>query len=375
MNILFVCENYLPHYGGAEVVFKNLAEKMAKQGHDVNLVTHQLKGTKRYEEINGVKVHRIPCFHSRYLFTFFSIPKVIQLAKKADIIQTTTFNGAPPSWVASKFTKTPVVLTVHEVWINKWKELTEFGAVSCAIHNLLEKMIYLLRYSHYITVSNSTKKDLLTRKIPEKKVSTVHNGFNYELWQKDFDSNIFKDNFNLKNKFVYFSWGRPGVSKGHEYIIQAARKIKQTIPNSMFVLMLSNRQTYSKRYSHLKSLIHQYKLQDHILLVNSVPYDELGDYIKSSDCVVLPSLSEGFGYCVLEANEVGTPVVATDNASIPEVIWGKHILIPPKDSNAISSAVIDVSKGNYTTSKKKIFDWKTSVESYLQIYRQLIQKV
>ena len=56
MHILFVCENYLPHYGGAEVVFKNLAEGFVKKGHDVSLVTHQIKGTKKFEKINGVKV-------------------------------------------------------------------------------------------------------------------------------------------------------------------------------------------------------------------------------------------------------------------------------------------------------------------------------
>ena len=45
MNVLFVCENYYPHYGGAEVVFKNLAEGSATAGHEVSVLTHRLKNT------------------------------------------------------------------------------------------------------------------------------------------------------------------------------------------------------------------------------------------------------------------------------------------------------------------------------------------
>ncbi|MBS3127462.1 glycosyltransferase [Candidatus Woesearchaeota archaeon] len=47
MKILFICENYYPHLGGAEVVFKNLAEGYVKRGHQVTVLTHQLQGTKK----------------------------------------------------------------------------------------------------------------------------------------------------------------------------------------------------------------------------------------------------------------------------------------------------------------------------------------
>ena len=97
MNILFVLENYLPHIGGAEVVFMNLCESLVKRGHNVDIVTHQMKNSKKFEIINGVNIHRVNCFYSRYLFSFFSIPKVLQLANQSDLIHTTTFNGAGKS--------------------------------------------------------------------------------------------------------------------------------------------------------------------------------------------------------------------------------------------------------------------------------------
>ena len=51
MKILFVLENYTPHIGGVEIVFKNLSEGLAKLGHDISIVTHRLKGTKRFPDI------------------------------------------------------------------------------------------------------------------------------------------------------------------------------------------------------------------------------------------------------------------------------------------------------------------------------------
>ena len=75
MNVLFVCENYAPHIGGAEIVFKTLAEELVKLGHNVDVVTHRIKRTKFFEDINGVKVYRVRSFDNRYVFTFSSLPK------------------------------------------------------------------------------------------------------------------------------------------------------------------------------------------------------------------------------------------------------------------------------------------------------------
>ena len=41
MKVLFVLENYIPHIGGVEIVFKNLSGGLVKVGHDVSIVTHR----------------------------------------------------------------------------------------------------------------------------------------------------------------------------------------------------------------------------------------------------------------------------------------------------------------------------------------------
>ena len=379
MNILFVCENYLPHYGGAEVVFKNLAEGFVKQGHNVALVTRRLKGTKKYEKINGVKVHRVKSLNTRYFFTFTAIPKVLKLAKHADIIQTTTFNGAPPAWLSGKIRKKPVFLTVHEIWVNKWKQVTNLGKLSCFIHNLLEKAIYSLKFTKYLAVSEATRQDILRSKpnMQENKTKTIYNGVDYDFWDpKKFDGKIegekIKKKLGIEDKFVYFSWGRPGTSKGFKYLIEAVPRIAQAIPGSILLLMLGSADKHPRQYKQLMKIIKDLKLEEkgQIKIIPSAPYNELGNYLMAADCVVIPSIAEGFGYTTAESCALGRPTVVSNVGPLPEVASGKFTLVEAKNLEAIAEGVVKIKNKEFNETPLKKFLWKDAIESYLQSYKE-----
>ena len=376
MNILFVLENYLPHIGGVETVFKNLAEGLVKKEHTVNIVTHKLKGTRKFEKINGVNIFRVACFGNRYLFTFLSIPKVIKLAKTSDIIHTTTFNAAPPAFVASKITKKPIILTVHEVWLNNWQNFTQLNWLSCKLHNFLEKLIYSLSYSEYVAVSNATKQQLIKNGIKKNKIKVVYNGVDYNHWNpKKYDRKKIRKKLGLENNFVYMMTGRPGISKGHEYLIKAVPIIAKKIKNSKLILILSKEKQYKKRYAYLMRLIKKLKIKKDIIILNPVPWKELPNYIKASDCIVVPSLTEGFGYNVVEAEAMEKPVVASNVFSIPEVISGSYVLVKPKNPKEIARAIELVYKRKVKKKAKKYFTIDKNINGYLENYKQLITKI
>jgi glycosyltransferase involved in cell wall biosynthesis len=380
MKILFICENYIPHYGGAEVVFKNLAEGYVKQGNNVTILTHQLPGTKRKEMIHGVKVIRVPSFHSRYLFTFLAIPKAIRLAKRHDVIQTTSFNGAPPAWLAAKLTNKAVTITVHEVWIGKWRQVTSFGWLKRFIHDTLERMIYLLPFDKYVCVSNSTRKDLIAVKPRiKRKTEVIYNGVDYNFWNPNVDKKDIrkvKTKLNITNKFTYFSWGRPGESKGFEYVIKAVPLIKKQLPNSKFLLMLSGEKQYEKKRAQLRGLIKKLHLEKEIRLLQSVPHGELRSYLKAVDCAVIPSVAEGFGFNALEANTLGVPVVISNAGSLPEVVSGKYLLFENKNVKDLAEKVLLVAQGKYKNEEVRRFEWEDSITKYLSVYKSLtLEKV
>jgi glycosyltransferase involved in cell wall biosynthesis len=374
MKVLFVLENYLPHIGGVETLFMNLTEELVKKGHKIKIITHRIKGTKKYEKINGVEVHRVNSFHSRILFTFCSIFKSIKLAKKTDIIHTTTFNGAFPAWVASKITKKPSLITVHEVWVDRWKELTNMNTLKSSIFNLLEKLIYSLSFNKYICVSKSTADALSKVKKDKnhKRIATIYNGVDYSHWNpKKYNRQKIRSKLNLKNNFALLCYGRPGVSKGIEYAVKALPLIIKKIPKVKLILIISKDPAYKKRYNYILKLINDLKIKKHVIVHDPVSYKELPNYHMASDCVIIPSLSEGFGYTAAESCAMNIPIIATDNASLPEVVSNKYILIKPKDQKAIAVAIEKIYKKEYKKTRLKKFTWKKAVSRYLTEYKKL----
>jgi len=372
MKILFVLENYIPHIGGVEIVFKNLSEGLANLGHDVSIVTHRLKGTKKFEIINGVKIYRINCFYSRYWFTFLSIPKVFSLAKNVDLIHTTTFNGAFPAWLVSKILRKKDIITVHEVWVGKWRQLTEMGFFNAFIHNILERFIYFLNFDKYVCVSKSTQKQLFGIGIDKNKTEVVYNGVDYEHWNpKRYNGNMMRKKLGLEKNFIYLFTGRPGVSKGLEYLIKAVPLISKSIPNSRLLAIISKDKAYEKRYNFIIKLIQDLKIKDDIIIHDPVQYKELPLFIKAADCVVVPSLAEGFGFAVAEACAMNIPVVASNTTSLPEIVSEKYILVNPRDEVNIAEGVIKIYKKKYN--KKAIIRFRKEdlISNYLRIYSSL----
>jgi len=372
MNILFILENYYPHLGGVEVLFRNLCEGLADLGHNISIVTHRIKGTKEFEIINKVNVYRVNCMHSRYFFTFLAIPKVFKLAKECDMIHTTTFNGAFPAWFVSKLLRKKCIININEVWVGRWTKITEMNWLNAKIHEILEKMIYLLNFDRYVAISKATQKQLLDIGVDKNKIDVIYCGVDYKHWNPKLYKNI-KKKLGLEDNFVYLFSGRPGVSKGLEYLIKAVPLISSKIPNSKLLAIVSKDKAYKKRLDHILRLIKQLKIEDKVIIHDPVQYKELPNYIKSADCVVVPSLAEGFGFAAAEACAMNIPVVASDTTSLPEVVSGKYVLVKPKDEKSIAEGVIDIFNGKYNKTKLRLFKKEDFIKKHLDLYKNMLR--
>jgi glycosyltransferase involved in cell wall biosynthesis len=173
----------------------------------------------------------------------------------------------------------------------------------------------------------------------------------------------------LGDKFIYMSYGRPGISKGLEYLIRAVPLIAEIIPNAKLLMILGKMPTDG--YSKITGLIKTMKLEDRVTLLDPVLRDELPSYIAAADCVVVPSISEGFGFTAIEACAMGKPVVASNVASLPEVISGTYMLVKPADPPSIANGVQAVYNRNATVTTEKKFLWSDCVNAYEKIYFEL----
>ena len=136
--------------------------------------------------------------------------------------------------------------------------------------------------------------------------------------------------------------------------------------------MLGSTEKYKKRHQFLLKLIKKLKIDNKIKVIPSAPYKELGNYIAAANCVVIPSIAEGFGYNAVEAATMGIPAVVSNAGSLPEVISGKHLLFESKDVKDLAEKVMMVSKGQYTDDKVREYKWGPGVKRYLDVYGELI---
>ncbi len=367
MKILMILENYAPHIGGVEVVFKELAEGLVKKGYEVNVLTRKLPKTEKYEIMNGVKIHRISCLN-RYFFSFLAICKAVKMAKESDIIHTTTYNGALPARIASIISKKPCLITVHEVLGKNWGMV--MNPVSALIHRFLEYIIMKLKFNMFVSVSKSTEKGVL-KYTSKNKSEVVYDGVDYEFWNpKKYDKGKVRNMLGLKG-FTYMFYGRPGITKGLEYLIKAVPIISRQIPNAKLIAIVSKDRQYMKRYNYILKLIDELNVKDKVILLEPVKRNELPEHIMASDCVVVPSLTEGFGFTAAESCALGKPVVASNTTSLPEVVSGKYVLVKPASPEDIAKGVIDVYRGKIKSKKKKLFKLNDNINGYIQIYRNL----
>lgn len=151
---------------------------------------------------------------------------------------------------------------------------------------------------------------------------------------------------------------------------------KKRIPKE-FKLVLVGRKAWGS--SLVEKKIHKLELENNILLLGHVSTEDLVLIYNLAQVFVYPSLYEGFGLPPLEAMACCTPVVASNVASLPEVLGDAAILVDPKNveeiAGNIESLICDkelreslVKKG---LNRVKQFSWEQVAKKTVAVYESL----
>ena len=364
MTVLFVLENYYPNIGGVETLFKNLTEELVKQGKHVQVLTTQLdKNDPKYECINGVEVYRYP-FKNRYFFTFFAVFPIFKHLKKADLVHTTSYNAGLPAFIASKLKGKKVIITFHEVWGNLWFKLPYMNSIVRYLHYSFEQMLVRLPFDKFIAVSESTAESLEDAGIKKDKIVVNYNGIDYDRVQA-----LATDTTANNEQFTYTYCGRLGISKGIDYLLEAAQLFREQSPNSVLKMIIP--QTPEPFYKTILNEIEKKGLQDYIQLQHNLPDDELAKEIRSSDCILIPSYSEGFCFVAAECIALGVPIISSDQKALREVVSGRFIKMKEHSVEALLAALHKAQKGEWEETPIKQFHLKDSVQRYIDLYENI----
>jgi len=121
--------------------------------------------------------------------------------------------------------------------------------------------------------------------------------------------------------------------------------------------------------------ISSYKQNNRIKFLGRVSDEELINYYRNAVCFIFPSLYEGFGIPVIEAQACGCPVISSNSSSLQEVLGESAIICNPTDiegfANAMKSIYEDDTLRNTIISKgfenAKRFSWEKSARKIVSI--------
>lgn len=181
-----------------------------------------------------------------------------------------------------------------------------------------------------ISVSQNTKFDLeKLYGVVGDKIEVIYEG--YENQEPIINNQELKSG----SKFFLFV-GRIEERKNVANIVKAFEILKEKYQVA-HKLLLAGRPGYG--YEKIKLQIENSKYREDIAELGYVSDEEKFGLMKNADAFVFPTLYEGFGIPVLEAQSVGCPVIAGRNSSIPEVVGDSVVLVDVRDQEAIAKAM------------------------------------
>lgn len=200
-----------------------------------------------------------------------------------------------------------------------------------------------------ITLTERGKEEYLSFKIaPPEKFTAIYSGIRFEKFLNiQIDSKLRKKALGLSEDcLVIGTVGRLVPIKGHFYLIDAMRYLLKEIPG-VTLLIIGEGPLKHK----LESQVDKMGLTQAIKFLNF--QENIQNILSILDLFVLPSLNEGMGRVIVEAQISGLPIVATQVGGIPDlVIDGVNgFLISPKNPELLAQAMIKILKNNELAKK------------------------
>lgn len=148
------------------------------------------------------------------------------------------------------------------------------------------------------------------------------------------------------------------------------------------LLLIGSSGDNMKLYYDMPALIHKYNLETMVEIKKGVPDDELVEYFANASVFVLPSIVEGFGFPVIEAQACGCPVVCSNAASLPEVGGDAAVYFDPSDVAAMAESIGRVLKDEPLAKKLREngtvncrrFSWSKAGEQVYTVLRSVLNK-
>ena len=233
------------------------------------------------------------------------------------------------------------VVTVHDLTHIVFPEFLGSKVKYCYAKYLMSQA--LRRAEHVFTVSRNSKEDIHDFfKIPENMISITYDAVDEDFQMRDKkEIDYLYEKYDIpkdKRLLLYV-----GNLKPHKNLVTLLKALELMKRDDVVLLLVG------KAFKSV-NLVKQEKamgIDKQVVHTGTVSKRELIDIYNLADVFVFPSLYEGFGIPPLEAMACGTPVIAANNSSIPEIVGEAAILFNGSDAKELSEKLNEVLKDEH----------------------------
>lgn len=381
-KILIVNSFYYPDIrGGAEISTQLLAEGLSGNYEVHVLTTGNKKHSILKEEINGVKVHRIPCkniywpgqihprsniskcmWHLINNYNPIQQKMITEVIREIDpsLIHTQNLMGIGTYlWNVAAKLDIPVVHTTRD-----------YALIEPVNNKYVNKFIRYfnrkrsLEVNHVVGISR-----FILEKHQERNLfsniafSTIHNVVSAPRYPR-------QERREGKPLTLGY-YGQLEDNKGVNILLEAVKKISSSKVEKVFVCGIGSKE---------RELIEDFQSDERIVFKGKLPIEDVYRTMASTDLTIVPSIwEEPFGRVIIESYNQGTPVIASNRGGMPEVIENKKYLFDFQDGSDLIAKIESFFLLNKNEIDREIQEmygnsnkYHDNIELYINVYKEYI---
>ncbi len=383
-----------PHlyFGGVERRIVETAKKFRREV-DTTVYSGTKAGFRKPVSVNGLTF--VPCFSTDALFPmdnwFFNRTLSGAVgAIKADVYEAHAVSGYGFLRTLKKRNiKKPFVQTVHGVLADEYVKSFQGGSPTVRA-NLANFIMWQLSRLEGETAKNATlivtvskyssEKTVQFYDVDKTKIRIVPNGVDIQRFKPSDSCEKIKRQIGIDGKLCVLFVGRLIPRKGLPFLIEAAKRIVKELKETIFVIVGDGP---LKKY--LLAYLEEKNLSDHFVFLGDVKEKVLPALYNCADVFALPSIQEGLGIALLEAQATAKPVVAFDVGGVHEAMVDKEtgLLIKP-DVCELADAILKLLSSWSLREKMGVegrefvsnnFSWDICAQRMLQVYHEALSAV
>ncbi|MCX6551236.1 MAG: glycosyltransferase family 1 protein [Acidobacteria bacterium] len=234
------------------------------------------------------------------------------------------------------------------------------------------------RAERIFTVSETSKADILRYcDVPADRIVVIYNAIDDRFAVPPSEDAVtrVRERYQLDGPFALYV-GNIKPHKNLERLIDAFHLVRRDGFERLKLLIIGDQ---ISKYPRLRRAVDKYKLHKHVRFLGFVQDDTLAALYRLATVFVFPSLYEGFGLPPLEAMASGTPVVASNTSSLPEVLGDAAMLVDPYRAESIADGMRQVlsdsdlrrSLSARGLARAREFSWESSVRRIHEVYLEV----